>query len=243
MRIQLVSDTHNKTHGLKISKDVNLVIHAGDLSNGIDDLHAQTYMLDVLCKEVGVDYLYVLGNHDYYSLGYPRPYTDAYDAVYDKSKLLTKDTGPKVINGYTFAGATLWTNTKLGIVESHINDFNYIYDENYDSISLELMNKWFEEDWKYIESFRDKPNTFIVTHFPPSELLCSEQYKGNVLNPYFLNNLDLKGFENWFCGHTHHTMNTVDNGCNLYLNAYGHVRRNGTKENPMYNDNYIVDVN
>lgn len=242
MRIQLVSDTHNKTHGLKISKDVDLVIHAGDLSNGIDDLHVQTYMLDVLCKEVGVDYLYVLGNHDLYSLGYPRPYTDAYDAVYDKSKLLTKDTGPKVINGYTFAGATLWTNTELGIVERYINDFNYIYDENYNSISLELMNKWFEEDWKYIESFRNKPNTFIVTHFPPSELLCSEQYKGNMLNPYFLNNLDLKGFQNYLCGHCHHTMNTVDNGCNLYLNAHGHVSIRGSKENLKYNNNYIIEV-
>lgn len=242
MRIQLVSDTHNKTHGLKISKDADLVIHAGDLSNGIDDLHVQTYMLDVLCKEVGVDYLYVLGNHDYYSLGYPRPYTDAYDAVYNKSKLLTKDTGPKVINGYTFAGATLWTNTNLDIVERYINDFNYIYDENYDSISLELMNKWFEEDWKYIESFRNKPNTFIVTHFPPSELLCSEQYKGNMLNPYFLNNLDLKGFQNYLCGHCHHTMNTIDNGCNLYLNAYGHVSIRGAKENLMYNNNYIIKV-
>lgn len=58
MKIQLVSDTHNRTHDLKISKDVDLVIHAGDLSNSIDDLHAQTHMLDVLCKEAGVDYLY-----------------------------------------------------------------------------------------------------------------------------------------------------------------------------------------
>lgn len=242
MKIQLTSDTHGRVFDLQINPSVDLLIHAGDIANSIDDLYDQTRNLDILCKEKNVDYLYVLGNHDYFSLSYPRPYIDAYDAVYDKSKLLTRDTGPKVINGYTFVGATLWSNTNLDIVEKYINDFNYIYDENYDLISLDLMNKWFEEDWKYIENFRNKPKTFIITHFPPSKLLCSEQYKGNMLNPYFLNNLDLKGFENWLTAHTHHTMNTIDNGCNLYLNAYGYVSRSGAKENLMFNDSYIIEV-
>lgn len=238
MKIQLVSDTHGDFRYLKINPEVDLVIHAGDISNSIGTLYQDTKRFHSLCRDAGVDYLYVLGNHDYYTLS-DISSEEAVDRVYDPERLLVKGK-PVLYKGILFVGCTLWSGTKDWYVARCINDFNYIRRQG-ELISLSDMNEWFESDKEYLESFRGQENTFILTHFPPSEALCHERFKGDPLNSYFLNNLDLSGYGHWACGHTHHSMRTQVDGCNLYLNAYGYTSGD-QRECPEFDTNFIIEV-
>lgn len=248
MKIQLISDTHGYYPDFNISSEADLIIHAGDISNGYD-LYEKTEEFDKLCKQANKDYLFVLGNHDWY-------HTDIndYPNVYDETKFLTRDK-PIVINDITFVGCTLWSGLygisldtyDSRLIERSINDFIYIKDiqdteETIQRFSVNRMVKEHKKDLEYIEQYRNKDNVVLVTHFPLSQDFLDTKYTGNPLNSYFLNDIDTTGYNIVIAGHTHHTMKkTLDNGSRLFLNAYGYSN-SFKKECPSFDTNYIITV-
>ena len=64
MKIQLLSDTHGFDYD--ISEEADVIVHAGDFSNslrGVVDFAEY-------CQDMGKDYVFALGNHDYYGFVY-----------------------------------------------------------------------------------------------------------------------------------------------------------------------------
>ena len=60
MKIQLISDTH--TYDYDISPEADVIVHAGDFSN---NLRGCLDFVDI-CKSQNKEYVFCLGNHDYY---------------------------------------------------------------------------------------------------------------------------------------------------------------------------------
>lgn len=59
------------------------------------------------------------------------------------------------------------------------------------------------------------------------------------LNPYFINDLDIKGFKLWIAGHTHTSVDTVVDGCRLVINPLGYPPEQGKNG---FRENLIIEV-
>lgn len=61
-----------------------------------------------------------------------------------------------------------------------------------------------------VDRIFEKDPEIVITHFPPSTKSVSDRYRGDMYNPYFVNNLDNKMFYEskniklWMFGHVHH---------------------------------------
>lgn len=233
MKIQLVSDTH--CANIVINKEADLVVHAGDIGNGNQlyvDLFAKT------CRESGKDFIFVLGNHDYYGSSI-KDTINKYKDLYPDNFLYGQNTIEK--QGTTFVGGTLFSNFRANKIlysdpvqfdknkqnaEQFVNDFFHI--NKYNSFSKIVADDYvtmFNKEYNYINKYRDT-DAIVITHFPP-HLCCLDPYWGShptasCLNPFFINDLDVKGFKYWLSGHTHTFVNEVVDGCNIVINPLGY---------------------
>ncbi|WP_347460942.1 metallophosphoesterase [Acinetobacter sp. ANC 7454] len=64
MKLQILSDTHNSEYHL--AKEADVIIHAGDFSNHLSGVIDFTES----CKRLNKNFIFVLGNHDYYDSNY-----------------------------------------------------------------------------------------------------------------------------------------------------------------------------
>ena len=218
MKIQLLSDTHSNLDKFKPHKEVDLIIHAGDFTSRLDGIN-QIIDFTNICKKHEKPYVLVLGNHDYYSNTIEDTFKqlDNYDINYLKIGKEFK------FQGWTFIGDTLFTefnlpnyNNEFLLNNAHyyLSDFRFIK-YNYSSIIVpQDYVKLFNEQWSWIESYRNKENVFVITHFLPSIKLEHPDYKNNYLNPYYMSNKDLTGFKHYACGHclTHDTEILTNSG-------------------------------
>lgn len=245
MKIQLLSDTHSNLDRFKPHQEVDLIIHAGDFTSRLDGIN-QIIDFTNICKKHKKPYVLVLGNHDYYSNTIEDTFKqlDNYGINYLKIGKEFK------FQGWTFIGDTLFTEFNLPSYDNefllnnahyYLSDFKFIK-YNYSSIIVpQDYIKLFNEQWSWIESYRNKENVFVITHFLPSIKLEHPDYKNSYLNPYYMSNKDLTGFKHYACGHSHQTLRTNIDGCNIYMNAYGYT--NGIQwECPEFDPNYIIEL-
>ena len=220
MKIQLLSDTHSNLERFKIAEEADLIIHAGDFTSGIGDSIKYISEFAELCESHNKDYVLVKGNHDYYGF----VYRDEVLKTLDDLKINYLVVGKEFkFQGWTFIGDTLFTEFNLPNYNNefikknaqyYLNDFRHIR-YNYSSMITpqDCIDEFYKQyDW--INSFRNKENIFVVTHFVPSMELIHPHYIDNLLNPYFMNNLDLTGFQHWAVGHclTHDTEILTNSG-------------------------------
>lgn len=233
MKIQILSDTHGFDYN--ISPEVDLVVHAGDFSNSLRGCMEFVKK----CNEANKEHVFVLGNHDYYS-------TNIY-ATLDffkqnpKYNLLSYDNTFK-FKGFTFVGGTLFTNFRQNtysfdnqdafeynkyFAERGIYDFIAILSKNNKFIKAEEYVTLFNKTLNNIDQYRNKENVVVLTHFPPHLSCIDPQYEGSMLNPYFINDLNVSGFKLWISGHTHHSMDETVDGCRLVINPLGYPNEHG----------------
>lgn len=228
IKIQLVSDTH--TYNVEISEDADLVVHAGDIGNG--NIGHILNFVDA-CKNKEKPYVLVLGNHDFYGR---QKISNVY-AELDKYSVNYLTTGKEfVYKGFTFVGGVFFTDFTLNAEEAwdvdsnkldaqkNISDFFEILNEKNQFITPSEYVTLHTLDWNWIQKYRNKPNTIVLTHFPPNPIALSPYWKqyGGSLNSYFINTKNLKGFKYWFCGHVHDAFDKTVDGCRVINNAYGY---------------------
>lgn len=243
MKIQILSDTH--TFDYDIADEAEVVVHAGDFSN---NLRGCLEFVDV-CKSLNKQPIFVLGNHDYYG----SVLNDAIDFL-KKQKLnfLHWDNSIE-INGYTFVGGTLFTNFRFNnftfenlntheyykfLAQNNIYDFISVRSDVNTFITPDEYVTMFNKTFNNIKKYKDKDKVVVVTHFPPSVACCDPQFDGSLLNPYFINNIDVTGYKLWLCGHTHSAIDTTHNGCRMVINPYGYPYehdKNGFTPNKIIN--------
>ena len=247
MKIQLLSDTHEDLKRFEPSSEVDLIIHAGDFSKSVYNSIEHIVNFTDLCDEHDKEHLIVLGNHDYYGF----VYRDEILKRLDDLEINYLITGKEFkFQDWTFIGDTLFSDFNLPNYNNdflldnayyYLSDFKFIKYNYSSNITPQDYVKLFNEQWSWIESYRNKENVFVITHFLPSIKLEHPDYKNSYLNPYYMSNKDLTGFQHWAVGHSHQTLRTNIDGCNIYMNAYGYT--NGVEwECPEFDTNYVIEL-
>ena len=211
MRIQIVSDLHLDYFPLwqrvledsviQYSKDVDLLIVAGDHAEAHDPLWLESFeMLSKAYAQVIV----VLGNHDHYNCRH-KDLKLIINRLPENVKVLDKETIK--VGDLTFAGATLWfRKLYYGHERENLEDFfaieggeAWLLKENY-------------EDQKFFESV--KADVFISHHLPSYQSVA-KRFIGTRLNCFFVCCMEDLIIEEqprlWIHGHTH-------DPCDYYIN-------------------------
>lgn len=242
MKIQLISDTHGHLNRFVPHQAADLIIHAGDFTVHHDKDCQHIWQFIDRCKQHRKPYVLVLGNHDYYGhqLGLDLPH-------------LLKAQGVNVLyrgdvfefEGVRFIGDTLWTDfdlygapsdTDWWLYYQNIPDFAFIQ-----KVSHEQMIEEHLKAVEFFEQHRHQKDVFVISHFPPCAQLLDQRFANSALNPYFINNLSVQGFEYWACGHTHRTHRTVVDGCHLYINASGYQSQTQL-ECTDFDETYLIEL-
>ena len=246
MKAQIISDTH--TFDYSIHPDADILIHAGDISNG--DL-SHYFHLRKMCAHANIPYVIAPGNHC--SFGWD---IDEFYKELDRLKINYLTDGKTFeFGGYTFVGGTLHSNFQLYSTDPvEIDRFREYAQHNiYDFISIkhngELIQTAeyitrFNKQLNWINQFRNKDKVVGLTHFVPNPLGMDPFYGDNPryrdLNPYFVNNIDLKGFKLWIAGHTHTAIDAEKDGCRLIINPLGYPNEQG---NNGFKEHLLLELN
>ena len=234
MKIQLLSDTHHSPYFL--DENADLIIHCGDFGNGLAgaiDFHRR-------CKALGKPYVFVLGNHDFYHSNIQ----ETYDEIKRLKLNCLFENEIFEFSGWTFVGGTLFSNFRQNtatpleheqykaVANNGVADFQLIYDYSANGKGERIVKAadyiaFFERQLAWINQFLGKPKTVVITHFPPSTACQDPQFTGSLLNPYFINDIDVSGFNYWFSGHTHSAFNLLHQGCQLVINPLGYPHEQG----------------
>jgi predicted phosphodiesterase len=234
MKIQIASDTHfehfskqtltdkflQRAIDCNDKKDTVLVL-AGDIASKPD----VGWFVDFY-KQHFKDVIHVCGNHEYYG------------------HLIDSDFKSVVIDDVEFVMATLWTNFGHDpfaeqTAKRSINDFYVIRD-----FGVMRCNNMHHAHMDFIRLCIGNPQAekqVIVTHFAPHPLSSHERYRGDVLNKYFVNNLDDFIVQHqpklWIHGHCHDPFDYMVDNTRVVCNPHGYMT-----ENNGYNNNLIIEV-
>ena len=244
MKIQLLSDTH--TFDYDITPEADVIAHAGDFSNNLSGcIEFADY-----CKSIGKDYVFCLGNHDYYG----SVLKDAIPYLRSKGYNVLHWDNSIELQGYTFVGGTLFTNFRQNeYTQDDLDQFEYnkhfarngIYDfisirsEVGKFISPEEYVTMFNQTYNNINKYRNQENVVVITHFPPHISCQDPAYFGSPLNPYFSLNIEVTGFKTWLCGHTHTAKDLTTDGCRIVINPYGYPYEH---DKNGFRNNLIIEV-
>lgn len=249
MKLQILSDTHNSKYS--ISEEADIIIHAGDFSNRLSG----AIEFAEKCKNLNKNFIFVLGNHDYYCSNYDLV-VDFLKENYPQNALL--DDNHIKIQDKIFVGGTLFTNFRSNSTRTTSNELQKFKEDaeqsiyDFDQIMINSDNRTitaddyitlFQRYHQNIMQFKGQDNVIVITHFPP-HLACLDPYWGkhpigSALNPYFINDLDVRSFKLWISGHTHTSVDTVVDGCRLVINPLGYPQEQGKNG---FRENLIIEV-
>lgn len=234
MRIQLLSDTHH--HPYWLNPEADLIVHAGDFGNGLRALTE----FQAACEALGKPFVCVLGNHDFY-----------HENIHEVYRHIEQQRLPCLYEnqvfewgGWRFVGGTLFSNFRQHRYSSaeharHMHeaqhclpDFAYIYEYEADGkterrVCPQDYLRYYRQQLAWIERFRHQPKVVVLTHFPPSLVCLDPHYADSPFNPYFINDIDLTGFDYWLAGHTHRALDVDHQDCRVVINPLGYVHEHG----------------
>jgi predicted phosphodiesterase len=244
MKIKIISDIHTEFHrdmGIKFSselstEDTDVLVVAGDFGT-IDTLYVS---LRVLCERFP-HVIFVTGNHEYYG--------STREVVHRSLTKLSKRfpnfhwlrNDSIEIDGQRFVGSTLWfpNSHDAWTQEDRINDFrlidgfsDWVYKEN--EKAQNYLNRSIKED------------DIVITHYLPSWISVSEQYKDSSFNCYFVCDMTQTILDTkpalWIHGHTHDSCDYKVDKTRVICNPYGYNSAGGGLRNREFNKNLIVEL-
>lgn len=213
MKIGIFSDLHLEFRNTKtcmtILKKVEEAAHDFDLMINAGDTHPDPKSrVYVKQKFEPGKYIEVLGNHDFYGSNWPGE---------DQSEIHQK-------NGLTILVAPLWTNfdgsnpVVAYYAERQIYDFR--------KIEGVTANKMLDSFNRTVDRIQEVKPDIVVTHFAPHPRSTHPRFVGQVLNPYFVNNLDLLIEEVkpklWIHGHVHDPFDYTVHQTRVICNPLGY---------------------
>lgn len=167
------------------------------------DTHSNKKERKKFFDKLEVHFKYVMGNHDFYK-------TEVYDDFFDEDGIV---------------GCCLWTNFNNDPL-SEFKAGRYIWDYKY--IPNWTTQKCKELNEIQVEKIFNSPSEIVVTHFPPAFECISPKHVGDILNPYFNNNLGKRILDSnkklWVCGHTHVDFDFKIGDCRIVSNCWGYPR-------------------
>lgn len=265
MKIQVLSDLHleflrkgnsieDLSSAVPVCRDAEVVIFAGDIDKG-------THFIEMVnsYRLAGQQFIYVLGNHEGYGVdGWEHLVSEcrtASEPISDWFHFLHRSI--VVINGYTFMGATLWTDGTFGgadpiqtkaLAERYINDYRLIKTQDR-VLTFEDTVRWHEEDLRFLmkelERIDDPSRCVVVTHHLPHANSVDLKYKDSPLNPLFVSSLEESLFARatlWVHGHSHSSADYFVGDCRVVANPRGYPISHGKFENEFFAPHKIVEI-
>jgi len=241
MKLQIISDAHlewQKDYGKSFIRNMpnyntDALVIAGDLTS-YGNLE---WTLKELCNKYP-KVLFVLGNHEFYSSDFVSVMKIMERISSGLSNLYWLENRKVTIDGVTFIGATLWfaETPDSSKYKHYLSDFSEI--KNFDPMVYHKS----DESAKFIANNISKGNV-VITHHMPSYNSVSEQYKNNVLNIYFVRDMEqeIVTLEPaiWICGHTHISHNYMFHNTKIICNPFGYANY---AENHQFKEALIVEV-
>jgi predicted phosphodiesterase len=267
MKLHIISDLHlefseHDVQGL----EADVIVLAGDIGVGMKGLEWAAKLL----SRTDTHIIYVAGNHEFYrhEINSLRKAMKSYCSAPvgwtgddSEHRLHFLDDDEVIINGVRFLGSTMWTDFKLfgenmkedcmSEGERRLNDFRLIsilegadrwYFSPQDSIDLHNQSlKWLSNKLKN-EPFDGQ--TVVVTHHLPSQQSVVERFKESLVSACFASDLDdLFGYSDlWIHGHTHDSLDYVQNGTRVICNPRGYSRTLGVNENDSFDPKLIIEI-
>lgn len=239
LRILVFSDSHREFYSNKDDlfglpplppKDsYDVVVAAGDIWYGMQSVH----WLERVFPDHPV--IFVKGNHEIYTGNFGQ-ITKQYQDYKGPIKIL--DPGTIWIDGIQFIGATMWSDLVLkdhfpvsdAMVERAIADFRWGFTAADMQVLHQRELQFVENQLRFTEDdFGNNESTVVITHFVPTQLCISEQFKNSSLNPYFTNDhdwlMEQYKYNLHIFGHTHDRFDIVHpSGTRVVGNPHGYPR-------------------
>lgn len=235
MKIQLLSDVHlehRKDHRIEIQQtDADILVLAGDIGEGFLGIEWAADLSQNHAKPL----IYVSGNHEYYD-------SDFIENLLRMERrasqlgihFLEEDTIE--LNGYRFAGATLWTSFKdrSGVMDRaaayrarrNMSDFHCVRLEG-ELLTPNRVSRMHESACQFLESYlskEDAERTVVITHHAPSLTCRNRRFAEGPMTKAFCSHLDhLFGLSKVWCfGHTHFCFDELLDGTRVVSNPVGY---------------------
>lgn len=232
MKIQIISDTHFEHYpvleesflkriiNVEDKKDTVLIM-AGDIAS-IDEVPFIVDFYEQYFKNV----LHICGNHECYGSN------------------VVSDCKSVVVDDVEFVMATLWTNFRDNpVLEVYaggaINDFRWIRNFR-PSNSTRMFYQHLDFIHHCLEN-KQAEKQVVVTHFAPTSKSVHPKYAGQMLNGYFVNELDEYvmdcGVPLWIHGHCHDPFDYTMGDTRVVCNPYGY-----STERTVHNPNLVIEI-
>jgi predicted phosphodiesterase len=227
MSFDLVSDLHTEFSTWEISTrpTSSILVIAGDYSNA----HTFDKTIEELLALPYEHVVFVLGNHDFYGCDYHTTYSRWLAWPDDHPKLHVLQNRSILVNGITFVGSTLWSDTsKDGYggyrVKHALSDYKAIRSFNVDTVqkahacAVQYLDKFLTETQQPV---------VVVTHHLPSFSCIDTKYADCKYNAGFATNLDdllqkhVDKIRVWAHGHTHTALDKKIQGVRIVCNPRG----------------------
>ena len=223
MRLLILSDLHfefladnGKSFMGRLWPGHDACVIAGDLCSykGLADSLKR-------CCDAFKKVIYVTGNHEYYGA----TFEEVHDVVGNvKAKNFTwLNNQTMELDGKVIYGGTMWFNEHFNpMIRFGMNDFSQI--KNTDLI-FENHNKFVTGLWE------QKKVDIVISHHLPAEGSIAPQFKGDMMNHFFMH--DMEKFINerkpshWIHGHTHTTCDYDMGDTRVICNPMGYPMEPG----------------
>lgn len=246
-RFQVLSDVHSEmkpTNLQSFQPKADHLFLAGDIGRAIGQPKDEFRKLFSHFNQNWKSVYYVPGNHEFYK----QRYTDALKtlkdelAVFPNIHFLHREVlKPCTVSKIRILGCTLWSwipEINISEVETYINDYHLIRDDEYRKINSRFTSTLHLEDVDFLKKHLDDVcsgdfKTIVLTHHASYIQGTSDpKYVGKKTNTAFATNLEslFKNVDVWISGHTHWNYDfTVSSGpgssgksTRLISNQYGY---------------------
>ncbi len=241
------------------SPEFDVAIFAGDIAASPREA------VDILLTQPALaerPIVYVPGNHEFHGGEIEARLSEGRAAAAGtRVNLLDRET--VVINGARFIGAVLWTDYDFfpGIGdEAMLHASKALEDHRAIRIGDGARSLAFtpadalarhKADLAYIESELARPfagPTIVVTHHAPHRKSVAFEHLDNMLTAAYVSDLSAtieRGKPRlWVHGHTHVSFDYEVGGCRIVCNpeGYGWGERGPEKENPKFDERFVIEV-
>ncbi len=261
MKFKLLSDLHLEfdrgNPWIPPNPDKNVVLLlAGDIHLGVK---GADWIKD-RCEEYK-HVVYILGNHEYYK----HEYWEVKSAWHGLAKTMPGnfhflDEGSAVmLDNIAVIGGTLWTliheddekaKNYGWYAGTRMNDYRIakFYDGERER-RLEPMDTRDEhiltiKNFEYmIGQLQQNRKILVMTHHLPSESCVDRHFKGDMMNPFYMTDLEWMmekyNIDVWVHGHTHVNVDTEIHGTRIICNPRGYA---GYELNPEFKEDLIFEL-
>lgn len=255
MKIAFVSDLHHEFNSqidVLLTQDVDVLVLPGDIDKASNVVNRAHQIANGHARHI----VFICGNHEFYGSRVDKAKQEINLSLLaylgdmqgvgtpEFPDIYFLDDGAVTIDGFRFAGGTMWTdfglfgNPHLAMIQARdsMNDYRRIKFKDRDTYrrflpqdALDAHRKtknflWDEIGLAYDEGRLDK--LVVITHHGPTHMSIDPEFIGNELNPCYAvdwgHRISYTGPKYWFHGHVHCEHDYMCGDTRVLCNPYGY---------------------